>query len=914
MNRKFCFIAGLLFTGTLVFCIVFTMCPGLFGTGPVLAQSEAAWKNQPQDDWQYGTFAEALEKVNTGGFVALLSDISLTSEIAISKSVTITSSDTLNPCVIRNTEQDTDDKRDAGRIFTITAGELRLQNIILDGGKDESVTAYHPLICVNGNACLRMLDGTVLKNAENRSQSVCGGGINVRLGQVYLYDGSQITHCKARHGGGIELNSKSRYNQAVLGMAGGSIDSCEAEAGGGVYVNIGMFQMQGGRIMENHAAGEVSGGGGGICVAGASNTTKIALVGILNGEITKNTAESEGGGILIRGSHAQVDLLGGTLKQNTANCAGGVSVLHGTLKLQGGTVTDNTADLYGGGILGTPNSVIELKGNPKVYGNAAGDATDHFDNLYLDGAEDDDSSSQTSPIRLTGALTEGVRLGMSRWLRPDEKEHPYREMIVSGTKYTISQSDWKRLCDDRQSDDKELYADNMEKYALIPYDGKIVMVLAAGITLDRDSLSLRAKGDTATITASVTPDNAPVKEVTWTSSDESVATVDENGNVTAIGKGMALITATTVSPYHEKASCQVMVGKFRLTTQAEHGEIRYTSDAGDPDTYNEVFEEDDSITIQPIPEEGYQLQEGSLIACRKDDETVSVDMEGNTLHMPDFDVTVKALFEPVCYTITYELEGGTLEKGQINPDTYTIESKEITLHNPVRDGYRFAGWTGTGLEGTETVVKVPSGSTGARTYTAVWKKEDKTPSPNPSVPTEKPNITEKPKETEEPEVTEKPNITEKPKETEKPEVTEKPNITEKPKETEKPNITEKPEETEKPNGTEKPESTGNPETTEKPEGTGNPETTEIPEGTEKPETAEKPEVTRNPKVTEKPKNAGTTSAQEAQSPQTGSHILWMYAATILSALGMLVLTFFYRRRQKKQFPANQKKKKAGEKE
>ena len=47
MNRKFRFIAGLLLAGTLVFCIVFTLCPGLFGMGPVLAQEpgEAAWQD-----------------------------------------------------------------------------------------------------------------------------------------------------------------------------------------------------------------------------------------------------------------------------------------------------------------------------------------------------------------------------------------------------------------------------------------------------------------------------------------------------------------------------------------------------------------------------------------------------------------------------------------------------------------------------------------------------------------------------------------------------------------------------------------------------------------------------------------------------------------------------------------------------
>ena len=48
-----------------------------------------------------------------------------------------------------------------------------------------------------------------------------------------------------------------------------------------------------------------------------------------------------------------------------------------------------------------------------------------------------------------------------------------------------------------------------------------------------------------TLTATVTPANASDKTVTWSSSNESVATVDQNGNVTAVGKGTAIITCTT---------------------------------------------------------------------------------------------------------------------------------------------------------------------------------------------------------------------------------------------------------------------------------------------------------------------------------------------------------------------------------
>lgn len=523
-------------------------------------EGEAMW--QTEQGWVQGSFVEAVSKASPDGTVVLLSDVMLTDGVTISKPVIITSADPAHPRTIKNLAEDKDDKQNYGRIFTVNGGELGLEGVILDGGRKDGITAYHPLICVNGNrAVVRMLEGAVLQNAENRSQSLCGGGINIRTGQCIMHDGSGITHCKARHGGGIEVNGA----KAMLGMAGGVIDDCEADNGGGVYVNIGMFQMRGGEIKNCRATKEDAGamrtGGGGIYIAGEKN---VAAVLIGNGRITDNSAVSNGGGILVQGGYTLLQMEGGTLENNTAECGGGVSMVWGTLKLYGGTVTGNTASLYGGGILGSPDSLIELQGNPKVKGNTAGDTADCFDNFYLDGAEDAAPDWATVPIRLTGSLTDGVELGMSRWVCPDDGEHPYRDMIVPGDDYVITQADLDRLCDDRKSPDKELYADNMEKYAFIPYEDdtggkKIVMILAAGITLDKETMTLTEVGKSGTLTATVTPANALIKDVVWSSSDESVATVDADGVVTAVKDGKALITATTVSPYHEKASCEVTV-------------------------------------------------------------------------------------------------------------------------------------------------------------------------------------------------------------------------------------------------------------------------------------------------------------------------------------------------------------------
>ena len=78
------------------------------------------------------------------------------------------------------------------------------------------------------------------------------------------------------------------------------------------------------------------------------------------------------------------------------------------------------------------------------------------------------------------------------------------------------------------------------------------------VKLDKTAVSLKA-GETAQLTATVLPDNAADKTVTWTSSNEKVATV-VNGKITAVAAGTATITATATAG-GKSAACTVTVTK-----------------------------------------------------------------------------------------------------------------------------------------------------------------------------------------------------------------------------------------------------------------------------------------------------------------------------------------------------------------
>ncbi|MBR7042291.1 MAG: InlB B-repeat-containing protein, partial [Bacilli bacterium] len=81
-------------------------------------------------------------------------------------------------------------------------------------------------------------------------------------------------------------------------------------------------------------------------------------------------------------------------------------------------------------------------------------------------------------------------------------------------------------------------------------------------------------------------------------------------------------------------------------------------------------------------------------------------------------MTAVAQWNPIEYQITYNLGEGIVSG--VNPTTYTIESDNITLINPSKNDYYFAGWTGTGLSEPTQAVTIPQGSTGDREYTAQW--------------------------------------------------------------------------------------------------------------------------------------------------------------------------------------------------
>lgn len=110
-----------------------------------------------------------------------------------------------------------------------------------------------------------------------------------------------------------------------------------------------------------------------------------------------------------------------------------------------------------------------------------------------------------------------------------------------------------------------------------------------GVTLNKSNTEITV-GNTETLTATVAPSDATNRNVTWSSSDKSVATVNDSGVVTAVAAGNATITATSASDNTKYASCTVTVNKKTYSvTYSANGSTGGTAPAAQTKIHDETL-------------------------------------------------------------------------------------------------------------------------------------------------------------------------------------------------------------------------------------------------------------------------------------------------------------------------------------
>lgn len=393
--------------------------------------------------------------------------------------------------------------------------ELTIQ---LEGSNtiDEVSTGIYVYSTGDGAALSITGNSTLAINSTSSTIRVVGSGGNASLS----IESAKVTATNSA-GYGVIVQSDGN-SSASLNMDGGSLTATTQSSGSsGIRLRFGT----GGTVdstptvtVSNNASVRANGGEGGI--------TSNSSTGVQYG-----TGSSTTGGIVWNGSEGTV--YGDVTLQEDLEIGEGESLTIGdeaSLDTNGNTITVEN----GGKLEGTPTGTVVYAPTITTESLLDGEVGTAYNQTL--------TATGDSPITWTvsGTLPAGLTLNSNG--------------TISGTPTAAGTSTFT------------VKAENSAGSATQEYTLTIKSVPVASVSLNESNLSLFT-GDTATLTATVQPSNATNKNVTWSSDNEAVATVDNSGKVTAKAPGTATITVTTADGGYT-ATCKVTVTDpvYKMTT------------------------------------------------------------------------------------------------------------------------------------------------------------------------------------------------------------------------------------------------------------------------------------------------------------------------------------------------------------
>ena len=422
-------------------------------------------------------------------------------------------------------------------------------------------------VYVNGGTFEMHNDASVADNTVNNINGSSGGGVYVNGGTFEMHNSASVTGNKATNGtlngGGVYVNGSGTF--AMNNSA--SVSGNTASQGGGVYVESGTFNMNDGAISDNKATN-----------SDERNTTYGGGVYVSGGTFTMNGGES-------------------SVSKNTAKNGGGVSVSSGTFNMNDGKISGNT----GNGVFVHNNATFTVSRTPTVTGNTnttnsaasnvylAGSAYITIGNQGLNGSDGSIGVTKlpnSSPAEIV--IANGVNEDYSgkfssddetREVKYENKQLVLKKKATQPSEHTHSYNEntwgknathhWHECtasdCTDKTGSIKDkaehVYENNTDTTCNVCGYVRTVTtdpILVTKITLSPASPKLKV-GQTQAMTVVIEPQTATKKDVTWKSSKPEVATVANDGTVTAHKAGTAEITATAEDDSKVSATCKVTV-------------------------------------------------------------------------------------------------------------------------------------------------------------------------------------------------------------------------------------------------------------------------------------------------------------------------------------------------------------------
>lgn len=273
----------------------------------------------------YKTVNKAYASAWDNATIWIMDDITVdeTIEFNEEKNITLTSEEDEINSLLRGEEDN--------RLLIITGGEINFTNITLDGQEKE---AQYCLLRVT-NATVNLNIGTTIQN--NISINDSGGGIYLGAGTIMNIDGAKIINNKALGGGGGGILAR----HATLTINSGEISGNEAKNGGAIFFGDldGKLTLNDGLITNNKA----------VTTNGGAISTYGSIVDINGGEISKNSANNNGGAIYVSvgdsNTKSTLTIKNGQIINNTAYSGGAIFIIRGNnYNYIDGIITNNTPD------------------------------------------------------------------------------------------------------------------------------------------------------------------------------------------------------------------------------------------------------------------------------------------------------------------------------------------------------------------------------------------------------------------------------------------------------------------------------------------------------------------------------------------------------------------------------------------
>ena len=529
-----------------------------------------------------------------------------------------------------------------------------------------------------------------------------GGNENEGCGKITI-NGGMIT-AKVEYGG-AGIGGGMNGDSGTITITGGTV-TADATGGAGIgggnsynneNGNGGNITITGGIVKAFSNTGAGIGGGSGISRGGSGGNIKISGGIVTATSRGINTTDGCGAGIGggNKGAGGNVTITGGavtaTSKTGTSIGAGYNSNEHGTLTIAPASGKVITADAGA-----DKNSSVPLEGSPfinstevisqltdtKYFYSETKDITvitQHPENQRVN-----DGSSATFTISATG----------------DNLTYQWQQSADNGVSWTdINGAKSSNYTTETTTMDMSGY----QYRCIVTGAGGSVTSNAATLTvkaipvtdvkLNKNNITLTV-GDIETLTATVEPTNATNKTVMWSSSNDSVAMVDSNGNVTGKSRGFATITAKATDG-NVSATCEVEVKQQVTGISLNKTELSlYTG-----------REEKLTATVKPD-----NANDRTLIWSSSNPEVATVDSNGNVKAIGRGEAVITATAndgsgETATCTVTVRKKssGGSVffwdlkfdTNGGSKIDTVTeweYSTIDLDEYVPEKEGYKFVGW------------------------------------------------------------------------------------------------------------------------------------------------------------------------------------------------------------------------------